>query len=71
MNEQRAGPIWRAGQVGVDPDPRLSQVLFRGDAENGGLLQFKSILAPSADQLTAPEEERPHTGQAPLAPRPD
>lgn len=57
-------------RVRADPEPRLSLVLFRGEAE-GALLQLESELAPTPAQLHAVTEALTELGQQPQLLRPD
>jgi hypothetical protein len=53
-----------------DPDPRLSLVVFRGEA-GGSLLQLEATLAPSERALTELAKALGATGKPPTLVRPD
>lgn len=56
----------------LDPDPRLSLLLYRsGEGGSGGLLQLESSLAPTETQLEAVERDLASAGRTPTLARPD
>jgi hypothetical protein len=59
-----------APRLVADPLPRLSLVLFRGNA-TGGLLDFEAMLAPTTGQLAKAAQELTAKGRRPTLARPD
>ncbi|MEA5451772.1 hypothetical protein VB780_24560 [Leptolyngbya sp. CCNP1308] len=65
-DEQRRYGLADAPRLVANPHPQLSLWLFRGEDNQGGLLQFEAELAPSAEQMETVRTRLSQSGEPPL-----